>query len=648
MDNEKEDKKESMFNKEFFIKIVRIIVSLSLMLLAQFYLNETNFNLAINLSVMLIAYIILAYDIFIEATKDIIKEHEILSEEMLMIIATIGAFSLRAFGKQHNEFLEANMVVLLFQIGEMFEDFADYSSNKAIVNAVGLRSKVAHLIKEDKIVDIDPKELKIYDIITIKAGEIIPADGNIIEGETFIDMSSLTGESIPVRKKVNDSVFAGTILKEGVVKVKVSKEYKDNTVSKIINLIEEGKESKSKATRFVDKFAKIYTPVVVILAFCIAIIPPFVINYKDGLIWQEWIYKSLSLLVISCPCAVVISVPLAYFSGIGLASKNGIIIKGGSIIDKLNEVGILISDKTGTLTYGSFSIVKENIISINKEDFYKYLLIGESLSNHPISKAIIKNNDVSIYQKDITDYQEIAGFGIKAIYQNHEILVGNDKLLNKYKVEHSLTSEVGTIIKLAVDHVYLGYVVLADTIREESYSFISSLHKMNIKTMMLTGDKKEIALDTANKLKIDECKYELLPEDKTRYIKEEIDNEKDKKVAYIGDGINDAAAISLADVGIAMGKEGADLAIDSADVVLMNDNPAKFTTSLKISHLVKNYALFDIIFSILIKVTIMILSTCLSNFPLYAAVIADTGLTVVLVIITMTILYHKFKKVDYK
>ena len=644
MSEEKETKEEGLFNKQFFIKIIRIIVSLALMLLAQFYLNETNFNLAINLSVMLIAYVILAYDIFIEAIEDIVKEHEILSEEMLMIIATIGAFSLRAFGKEHNEFLEANMVVLLFQIGEMFEDFADYSSSKAIVNAVGLRSKVAHLIKDDKIKDIDPKELKIDDIITIKTGEIIPADGNILEGEAFIDMSSLTGESVPVKRKINDSVFAGTILKEGVIKVKVTKEYKDNTVSKIVNLIEEGKESKSKATRFVDKFAKIYTPTVVLIAFCVAIIPPLVINFKDGLIWQEWIYKSLSLLVISCPCAIVISVPLAYFSGIGLASKNGIIIKGGAIIDKLNEVGTLITDKTGTLTYGSFSIVKENTISSNKDDFYKYLLIGESLSNHPISKAIIKDKDVSIYQKDITDYKEIAGFGIKAIYKEHEILVGNDKLLDKFDIKHDTCSEVGTIIKLAVDKTYLGYVVLADTIREDSYHFISSLHQMNIKTMMLTGDKKEIALDTASKLKIDDCKYELLPEDKTECIKESISNEKDKKVAYIGDGINDASAISLADVGIAMGKDGADLAIDSADVVLMNDKPSKFTTSLKISRLVRNYVLFDIIFSIIVKLTIMILSTCLKNFPLYAAVIADTGLTVILVVITITILYHKFKR----
>lgn len=642
---EKEKKKEGILNKEFYIKLVRIVVALVLMLVGQFYLNETNFNLATNLSIMLIAYVILAYDIFIEAIEDMIKEHEILSEEMLMIIATIGAFSLRAFGKDHNEFLEANMVVLLFQIGEMFEDFAEYSSHKAIVDAVGLRSKVAHLIKDDKIIDIDPKELKIDDIITIKTGEIIPADGVIIDGTCFIDMSSLTGESLPVKRKVNDIIFAGTILKEGVIKVKVSKEYKDNTVSKIMNLIEEGSESKSKATRFVDKFSKIYTPVVVLLALCVAIIPPLIINLKDPSIWQEWIYKSLSLLVISCPCAIVISVPLAYFSGIGLASKNGIIIKGGAILDQLNDLGLLVTDKTGTLTYGSFEITKEDIKEgISKDEFYKYLYIGESLSNHPLSKAILKDIDTSIYQKDIKEYKEIAGKGIEVKYQDKTVLVGNNKLLDDNNISYEMNNDIGTIIYLAVDNKFLGTVTLADKIRDESYHLISSLHKMKIKSLMLTGDKESIAKDTAAKLKIDDVKYNLLPEDKTKYLKEELNNKKDYKVAYMGDGINDAASISMADIGIAMGKEGADLAIDSADVVLTNDNPSKVITALKISHLVRKYVLFDIIFSLVIKVTIMILATCLSSFPLYAAVVADTGLTVVLVLVTITILYHKFKE----
>lgn len=638
--------KESIFNSEFLIKISRIIVALTLMLLGQFYLTEENFNLTVNLSIMLVSYLILSYDIFIEWFEEFFKEHEFLSEEALMIIATIGAFSLRAFGQEYNEFFEANMVVLLFQIGEMFEDFADYSSHKAISNAIGLKSKIAHLIVDDKIEDIDPESLKIDDIIMIKTGEIIPADGKIIDGECFIDMSSLTGESVPVRKREGDSIYAGTILKENVIKIKVTKEYKDNTVSKILKQIEEGNNSKSKAIRFVDKFAKIYTPVVVLLALLIATIPPLCISYTDALVWREWIYKSLSLLIISCPCAIVISVPLAYFAGIGLASKNGIIIKGGAIIDQLNRLGLLVSDKTGTLTYGSFKIVNEDIKTDDKDAFYKYLYIAETLSTHPLSRAILKDVDTSSYQKDIKDYKEIAGKGIKVIYEDKEILAGNALLLKDYNIDIIENKNVGTVVYLAVGDKFYGSVVLADEIKQESYVLVKKLHQRNIKTLMLTGDKREIALDVASKLNIDECKYQLLPDEKINELKQVLEDKKNKKVAYVGDGINDAASISLADVGIAMGKEGADLAIENADVVLMNDNPTKVLTSIDISHLVRKYVLFDIIFSLLVKITIMLLATCLKDFPLYIAVVADTGLTFLLVIITMTLLYRKTK--DYR
>lgn len=642
---EKDEKNENIFNQEFIIKISRITIALTLMLISLFCFKDKKlttlpFN-PIDLTLSLIAYVILAYDIFIEAISDLVKEHEILSEEMLMIIATIGAFLLILFDQ--NEFFEANMVMLLFQIGELFEDFASYTSNKAITSAIALRSKVAHLVKDEKVIDVNPVDVKVDDIILVKVGEIIPSDGIIIEGSSFIDMSSLTGESVPVKKEINDTVYSGTILKEGTIKIKVNKEYDDNTVSKILKLIEDGTNSKSKVTRFIDKFAKIYTPIVVIIAFMIAIIPPLCISVSN--VWKEWIYKSLNILVISCPCAIVISVPLAYFAGIGLASKNGIIIKGGAILDQLNNIGTLVSDKTGTLTYGTFKIVNKDIVAdIQESEFDKLLLIAESLSNHPIAKAIISDSDVSLYQKDVSNYQEISGKGISCYYQNKHILAGNNKLLDTYNIKYKINNNVGTIIYLAVDNKFIGSITLADEIRSDSKILIDNLHKANCKVIMLTGDKKEIALDTANKLNIDEVNYQLLPEDKIELLKKQIENKNNKSVAYIGDGINDAACIALADIGIAMGKEGADLAIDNSDVVLMKDNPSKLITAIKIAKLVKVYALFDIIFSLLIKTIIMILATTLPSFPLYISVVADTGVTMLLVIITMTLLYHKFKK----
>lgn len=647
MEKEKlEEQEESIFNKEFWIKIVRLVVGGTLALLGYFYLNESNFNLAVNLTVMLIAWIILAYDVLIEAFEDVIKEHEIFSENFLMIIASIGAFAIRAFGPNMNEFIEAVMVMFLFQIGEMFEDIADNRSHKAIKSAVGLRATVAHKLNYNEIIDISPEELKIDDTISCRVGEILPADGIVIEGNGYLDMSSLTGEFVPVKKEVGEAVNAGTILKQGNIIVKVTKEYKDNTVSKILKLIEEGSESKGKGTRFVDKFAKIYTPIVVILALVLMILPPLIINYSDPLTWENWIYRALNLLIISCPCAIVISVPLTYFAGIGLASKNGIIIKGASIFDSLSELEELVTDKTGTLTYGDFKVTKV-CTNMDKNDFLTYLRASESRSNHPIALAIEKEDGEKIVDTDITNYNEIAGHGISCTYKGKNILAGNSKLMKANNIEIPENDEIGSIVYLAIDDEYKGYVICSDTIRKESKDLVSDLHKKNIKVTMLTGDKTEIAKKTSEELNLDEYNAELLPEDKTKLLKEKIDNKK-KSIAYMGDGINDAASIALADVGVAMGGQGSDLAIDNADLVIMNDNPRKFSLSLKIASLVRNHMIFNIVFSLLVKVTIMILATTIKNFPLIISVLADTGLTMVLVFISMLMLRHKFKEVDQK
>lgn len=637
-----EEKEESIFNKEFYIKLIRLIIGGTLAAVGYFYLNETNFNLITNLIVMLIAWIILAYDVLIESLEDVFKEHEIFSEDFLMIIASIGAFVIRAFGPEMNEFIEGVMVMFLFQIGEMFEDIADNRSHKAIINAVGLRAQIAHKINGDKVVDIKPEELKIGDVISCRVGEILPADGNIISGEGFIDMSSLNGEPVPVKKHTGDLVNAGTILKEGSINIEVSKEYKDNTVSKILNLIEESSENKGKATKFVDKFAKIYTPIVVSLAILLMIIPPLIIDMNNPLVWENWIYRALNLLIISCPCALVISIPLTYFAGIGLASKNGIVIKGGSIFDSLSDLGVLVTDKTGTLTYGDFKVTKVET-SIDKNEFLTYLKACESRSNHPLALAIMQEKSDNIIDNDIIDYKEIAGQGISCIYKNKSVLAGNNKLMEANNIKFTKTEEVGSVVYVAVDNNYLGYVICSDTIRKESKELVSNLHKSNIKVIMLTGDKEESAKKTSEELNLDAYHANLLPENKTSLLKEIKENTK-KQIAYMGDGINDAASIALSDVGIAMGGQGSDLAIDNADVVIMNDNPNKFSLSLKIANLVRNHMIFNIAFTLIVKLTIMILAATVKDFPLIVSVLVDTGLTMILVFISMFLLKHKFKK----
>ncbi len=633
---------ESIFNKEFYIKLARLIIGGILAAVGYFYLNETNFNLITNLIVMLIAWIILSYDVLIESLEDVFKEHEIFSEDFLMIMASIGAFAIRAFGPEMNEFIEGVMVMFLFQIGEMFEDIADNRSHKAIINAVGLRAQIAHKVENDKVIDIKPEDLKIGDIISCRVGEILPADGNIISGEGFIDMSSLNGEPVPVKKHTGESINAGTILKEGSINIQVTKEYKDNTVSKILNLIEESSESKGKATRFVDKFAKIYTPIVVSLAILLMIVPPLVIDMHNPAVWENWIYRALNLLIISCPCALVISIPLTYFAGIGLASKNGIIIKGGSIFDSLSNLGIVVTDKTGTLTYGDFKVTKVET-DIDKEEFLTYLKASESHSNHPIALAIMQEKSKEIVDGDILDYKEIAGQGISCTYKNKKILAGNAKLMKSNNIEAPQVDDIGSIVYLAIDNSYVGYVICSDTIRKESKELVENLHQNNIKVIMLTGDKDETAKKTADELNLDEYHANLLPENKTNMLKE-IKEKNTKAVAYMGDGINDAASIALSDVGIAMGGQGSDLAIDNADLVIMNDNPNKLSLSLKIANLVRNHMIFNIVFTLIVKLTIMILAATIKDFPLIVSVIADTGLTMILVFISMFMLKHKFKK----
>ena len=632
--------------KEIIVNSIRLTIALALALLGLFYLNEENFAVWVNFAVMAIAWVIVGYDIVFKAFKSLIKEKNPFDENMLMLIASIGAFCLRLFGKDENEifgneFFEAFMVAFLFQLGDIFEDLATDKSHDAITEAIGLRAKKASLLEGESIKTVNPEDLKIGDIILVKVGEIIPADGRIVSGEGDIDMSSLTGEFNPVSKTEGEEVNSGTILRSGSLKIEVSKAYKDSTVQKIINLVEESAEQKSKADKFITKFAKIYTPIVVLIAFMVAIIPSLCLGMNDVEVWKQWIKTGVSILVISCPCAVVVSLPLAYFAGIGLASRYGIIVKGGSYFDELNRLGLLVTDKTGTLTYGKFAVEEIHNEGIDKEDFTNYILAAESRSNHPIAKAIIGNTNTSQYSSKISNYSEKAGYGEILNYDGHTILAGNEKLLKENGVEFVSPDVIGTIVYLAVDGKYAGYILLNDEIKETSYQTIEELHNLGVNSVMVTGDKDASAKNVANKLKIDEVYSELLPEEKTSVLKNKLN--KEYSVAFVGDGINDAPSITLADVGIAMGGVGSDLAIENANVVIMNDDFSKIVTAKKIAKATRNRAIFNVAASLLIKIAIAICSVLIPHFPLMIAVFADTGVTLLMVASSISLLWKKIK-----
>lgn len=648
---EKEDRKHLIFT------IIRLSVSLVLALLGLFLFTEewgdahlgNGAGLWLNFAIMLVAWLASGYDIVIEGVESCIKEKNPFDENVLMFIASVGAFCLRFFGA--NEFFEAVMIVLLYQIGEMFEDFASERSHKAISDAVGLRAKTANLKMGDIIRTVDPEELKIGDEILIKVGEIVPADGIITEGQGNFDMSSLTGEFVPVPKKEGEFVNSGTVLKSGSVSLKVTKSYEDSTVSHILKLVEDSENNKSKADKFITKFSKVYTPVVVSLAVLVAIIPSLVLGYNDLSVWKHWIYTAICLLVISCPCAVVVSVPLSYFAGIGLASKNGVLVKGASYFDKLTELGLLVTDKTGTLTYGRFEVSEMVPNGISLDEFKTYLFASESRSNHPIAKAIIGNENIDSIVSGITSYEEVAGYGTKLTFNGHEVLAGNYKLMEKEGVSAEKISKIGTIVYLAVDKKYVGYVLLNDVVREESAAMVKDLKADGIDTLMLTGDKKESAEMMAEKLGISSYRSELLPNEKMTILKEKIDASP-KAVAYIGDGINDAPSIALADVGIAMGGGGSDMAIENADVVIMNDNPHKVVTAINVAKKTRKRAVLDVIIALMVKFIIALLTVIMpyiangNELPMFIAVLADTGLTACLIFFSVSLLY--VKNVDRK
>ena len=665
LDKQKKQKnKVKIFTKNMWIILIRVILATIITLVCVFLLGKEQYNW-LRYGLYVATFIMVGYDIVWKLILHIIHRTSIFDHNLLITTAAIGAFTLGAIqlanpSEYHvihqlnsnysiamDDAMEAIMVVILFQIGRIIEAVATNKSKASVMSAVELRVDTANLITEDGLKTVSPEELEINQKIMVKVGELIPVDGEIIEGEALVDTSSLTGEFVPVQVKKGESVFSGCLIKEGNITVLVKKVYADSTVSKIIELITSGGEKKSRADEFIAKFSRFYTPLVVIISVLYIVIA--------GLISQNWmdsVYQGLEILVTGCPCAIVISVPLAYFAAIGLASKRGIVVKGAPYLDKLNDMGILITDKTGTLTKGSFSIqIIKPAEGIDEDVLLDALYKVESLSTHPIGKAICHGKILKRIASQITNYQEIAGYGVLGDFKDQHIVAGSSKLLDNYDIKHDKASEIGSIIYVAVNNQYYGYVVLSDEVKEGAKRMVELLHKNKVEVVLLTGDHQDNAKDISEKLGIDRYHSDLLPEQKTEILVNEINNSK-KAVAFIGDGINDAPSIIRSDIGIAMGGIGSDIAVENADIVIMNDNPSRVYDSLRIAKLARNTAIFNIVFSLVVKVSVAVLVALqpfIQNYnpnfviPMYVAVIADTGLTVVMVLNSLLLLYRKVK-----
>lgn len=571
--------------------------------------------------VFFVAYIIVGFDIILTAIKNIIKG-EVFDENFLMSLATIGAFSIK-------EYPEAVMVMVLYQIGEYFQDKAVEKSKKSISDLMDIRPDYANVEINGEIVKKSPEEINIGETIIVKAGEKIPLDGVITDGSAIIDTSALTGESVPQNLSVGNSAISGCINTNGLIKIKVDKIYSQSTVSKILELVEHASSKKAKAENFITKFARIYTPAVVILAVLLAIIPPIIFNG----IFSIWFSRALTFLVISCPCAIVISVPLGFFAGIGGASCQGILIKGSAYLEGLSKPYAVVFDKTGTLTKGKFQVVKIVPQSgIGEDELLKLTAYAESYSNHPIATSIKEKYSNQIIQSEITNVEEIAGNGVKANISGNTIIVGNEKLMNKFGIDYIPVNETGTIIYIAQNFTYLGFIVISDTIKDYAKETIPSLNKNKIKTVMLTGDNSKTAKTVATKLGIAEVYSQLLPKDKVEKLEEIItQKDKNKTVIFVGDGINDAPVLTRADIGIAMGGIGADAAIEAADVVIMDDKLPKIQAGITIAKRTMTIVKQNIIFAIGIKILFLICGAY-GFISMWGAVFADVGVTLLAVL----------------
>ncbi len=579
-------------------------------------------------TLLMVAYFIVGASVLKKSWKNI-KKGKMLDENFLMSIATIGAIFLK-------EYEEAVAVMLFYKIGEFLESYAVNNSRKSISDLMNIRPDYAYIYKDNKWITTSLEEVKKGDIILVKPGEKIPLDGVVIEGETYLDTMVLTGESLPKKVSIKDNVLSGCINKDGIIKIKVEKEYKDSTVSKILDLVENASNKKSKSENFISKFSRIYTPVVVIIALIIAILPPLFL--KDATFY-EWIYRALSFLVVSCPCALVISVPLTFFGGIGRASKMGVLIKGSNYLEALSKIDIVVFDKTGTLTEGVFKVCKIKTIDISEQELLEYAAHSEGFSNHPIALSIKEAYQKEIDESLITKTKEIPGKGIKATVKGKEVLIGNEKLMQDYKIKYQKEEEIGTLLYIAIDEVLKGTILIKDKIKKDAYKSMKELKKNNVKKIvMLTGDKEEISKEVAEKLKIDEFFAELLPQNKVEKV-EKLMKEKslDKKLIFVGDGVNDAPVLALSDIGISMGGLGSDAAIEASDVVIMTDEPSLISETINLSKRTMKIVKQNIVFAITIKIGVLSLSA-FGLTSMWIAVFADVGVSVLAILNSLRIL----------
>ncbi|HCX61534.1 MAG TPA: cadmium-translocating P-type ATPase [Clostridiales bacterium] len=568
----------------------------------------------------LISYVLAGGDVVKRAIRNIFRGN-VFDENFLMAIASIGAFLI-------NEAPEGVAVMLFYQVGEAFQAYAVGESRKSIANLMNIRPDYANVKVGEELVKKDPDDVKVGDIIVIKPGEKVPLDGKIIDGASLLDTSALTGESVPREVLEGSDILSGFININGLITVEVTKEFEESTVSKILDLVENASSKKSKSERFITKFARYYTPIVVIIAAILAIVPPLVI---EGEIFKDWIYRSLAFLVVSCPCALVISVPLSFFGGIGGSSKKGILVKGSNYLEALAQAETVVFDKTGTLTKGVFNVREVNAKDISNDELLKYAAHAENYSNHPISLSLKRAYNKEIVNDIIKEVEEIPGHGISAVVEGKKILAGNEKLMVKENIGFSKENISGTVVHVAIDGNYAGYILIADEVKEDSAAAIKKLKELKIKqTIMLTGDNKQIGEETAKMLAINKVYTELLPGDKVEKIEEIIYNNRGK-VAYVGDGINDAPVLARADIGIAMGGLGSDAAIEAADIVIMTDEPSKIATAIKISKKTLRIATQNIVFAIGIKAFILLLSAA-GYASMWAAVFADVGVTFIAVL----------------
>jgi Cd2+/Zn2+-exporting ATPase len=643
-------RKDGMTKKQR-VMMVRILISAGILLALQFISAEM-FDMAcgylfpssgrwFRFGCYLINYLIIGYDILRKAINGI-KNRQVFDESFLMAVATIGAMALAIY--ENGEYLEAIAVMLFYQIGEWFQGYAVGKSRRNISNLMDIRPDYANVERNGKLEQVDPDEVGIGSVIVVQPGEKVPIDGNVVEGASSLNTSALTGESLPREAKVGDEVISGCISMTGVLKIQTTKEFGESTVSKILDLVENASSRKSKSEDFISKFAKIYTPAVCYAALALAFLPPVIRMFFMGLSadWGVWIYRALTFLVISCPCALVISIPLSFFAGIGGASKEGVLVKGSNYLEILSQTKYVVFDKTGTMTKGVFEVNGIHHSTIENEKLLEYAALAESASSHPISKSLQRAYGKEIDRTRVSDIQEISGNGVTAKVDGMEVAAGNDKLMKHLNIPYQDCHQTGTIIHMAVGGKYAGHIVISDIIKPHSKAAIAELKKAGVdKTVMLTGDAKKVANQVASSLGIDEVYSELLPADKVEKVEEFLQVKPGKaKLAFVGDGINDAPVLSRADIGIAMGAMGSDAAIEAADIVLMDDDPIKIAKAIKISRKCLRIVYQNITMALVVKFACLALGAVgIAN--MYLAIFADVGVMILAVLNAIRCLFVK-------